>query len=107
MRTVRTMRTMCVAPLSGEDGPVVVVREYAEAEVPTLLMGRERFVSVDDRCSSDCSSELAELTIDESAAAAPVAQACSGSPSPGLGPIPIPSPSPSPSPSPGSPGVQR
>ena len=59
------------ATLLGEDGPVIVVREYAETE-PTLLMGRERFVSVDDNCSA----ELRELTIDESAAAAPVAQAC-------------------------------
>ncbi len=34
----------------GPDGPVVVAREYAEAE-PTLLLGRERFGSVDESFS--------------------------------------------------------
>jgi hypothetical protein len=74
--TAAELRSLDETPAStttllGEDGPVIVVREYAETE-PTLLMGRERFVSVDDSCSA----ELRELTIDESAAAAPVAQAC-------------------------------
>ena len=60
----------CTATLLGEEGPVVVAREYAETE-PTLLMGRERFVSVDDSGSA----ELTIDEIDESAAAAPVAYA--------------------------------
>ena len=60
----------CTATLLGEEGPVIVAREYAETE-PTLLMGRERFVSVDDSGSA----ELTIDEIDESAAAAPVAYA--------------------------------
>ena len=58
------------ATLLGDDGPVIIMREYNETE-PALLMGHERFVSVDESCSV----ELLE-PLDDCPGAAPVAQAC-------------------------------
>ena len=69
LQTLEETNAATATLLGDDDGPIIVVREYAETE-PTLLMGHERFVCVDESCSAPPEPH------DECLGAAPVAQAC-------------------------------